>query len=119
MPWPRWVPPPRLCPLSAPSAHAPLGYLFQALQRAFWFCQGGVIFFLIPTGFYFLPCPSVSGEFPARCVAPPWRGTGEPRGEPVGRNFGGLWVPFQKGQPKRSGQCSNGVREAGKGVCVN
>lgn len=37
--------PARLCPLSDPSAHAPLGYLFQALGRAFWFCQGGVIFF--------------------------------------------------------------------------
>lgn len=37
----------------------------------------------------------------------------------MGRNFGGLWVPFQKGQPERSGQCSNGVRAAGKGVCVN
>uniref|UniRef100_A0A8L2UH95 Platelet-derived growth factor subunit A n=1 Tax=Rattus norvegicus TaxID=10116 RepID=A0A8L2UH95_RAT len=38
-------------------------------------------------------------------------GDGEPRGEPVGRNFGGLWVPFLKGQPERSGQCSNGEAE--------
>ena len=77
-----------------------------------------VDFLIFSTGFYFLPCLSVSGEFPARCVALPWR-DGVAAWWTSGEKLRGARAPLRGGKPgARRTMQHRGAGSAEGGVCV-